>query len=145
MTTIILLPVEQPVVPCTDRTSPTFWTETSAGNASWNGSAWDLFQNAQAPHTWTVAGVWNLGYRPTSVDFTYTNTGAPLLDTWDFIIRDTSGAAIGSVTGVANGNGTFTVNVPLTFTTFDIGGSPAMEVNSFAYNTATLDSVCFNP
>ncbi len=144
MTAIILLPEVQPVVPCTDRTSPTYWTEVSGGNASWNGSAWDLFQNAQSNHRWNVNGVWPVGQTWSSVDFTYTTGGGFLTDDWTFIIRDTSGAQIGNVNVTGLGVGTHVVNVTLTFTTFDIGGSNAMEIDSFAYTTATLDKVCFN-
>ena len=99
---------------------PTFWNIT--GSQTWNGSAYVLPTTAVS--TWSVNGTWANGYRPSAVEITYTLSPGFYFDSHEFRIYDSSGAIIGSTGGTFGfGLGTHVVTFPLTFTTFDIGGS----------------------
>ena len=160
MTTIILLPVDTPapIGPAcagTQRVTPTFLASQTA-NESWNGTAWDLFQGAGPSHRWGIVGTWNLGYRPTSIDFTYTPGVLGAFDFWEFKVYDVVGNLIGNVGGAFQGNTPgvqTTINCPLTFVEpNDLGdGGPnappeMIEFQGDAYGSiSTLDGVCFLP
>ncbi len=134
----------------------------AVGVVAWNAANnnWDIGIGSNASNMWNVIQSgpqdnWEVGFRPSAVKITYTMGSGPYFDTWDFTVRDASGNTIGSVTGVSNGVGTHTVNVPLTFngptTIHDIGDSnpttlPALQVDTFAYTGSdTIDAICFVP
>ena len=128
-----------------DATSDAYW-DNFGFSAIWTGSAWQMTNDDTGLSFWTVNMTlgWQTGFRPTSVDFTYTNAGPG--DGFSFHMEDTLGGVLGDVSGITNGPGQHTVNLPLTFLLTDIGGLPAMRVG---YPTAnggsdTLDAVIFN-
>lgn len=121
---------------CEDRHGPTYWT--AGGGITWNGSAWVLPTSANS--TLTVSGTWANGYRPASVDITYTMTAGYYLDDHTFYII--GGGLIGNSGSISNGTGTHVVNVPLTFASNDIA---SLSITSFGYyGTTTIDALCFN-
>ena len=144
---------------CTDSAylDNTYWTvDATTAHLAWNAGNgnWDIGIGSNNLNRWNVINSgpndnWEVGFRPSAVDIKYTMGSGFYFDTWDFTVRDTSGATIGSVTGVSNGVGSHIVRIPLTFTTFDIGGTgagAALEVNTFAYSGSdTIDEICFIP
>lgn len=168
MTKIVLLPTYGPAAPVcspagcatgTQYVCPTYWTSLS-NNAIWNASTnrWDLFQNTGTygnDHYWAITATgWELGLRPTSVDFVL-NLGSP--DFWLFDLFDAAGNPIFS-SAVPVGPGLITRNEPTTFFgptptndigngTFEpsVGANYALKLGNIGGGTAELVSICFRP
>ncbi len=165
MSPLIILPVDgpAPIGPAcagTQRVANTFWTNLTPTELSWNGTSWDLFVTGAVPeHRLAVLGTWNLGYRPTSIDFVFTIGHIGAFDYWEFKVSDTAGNIIGNVGGAFQGLGLgqHTLNCPLTFVEpNDIGnggpagGGPAgwaveFQGDSYTSGLSTLDGICFLP
>lgn len=160
MAKIVILPTygPAPIGPAcagTQRVAPANWTNLTPSELNWNGTAWDLFVTGAVPeHRLAVSGVWNVAYRPTSIDFVFTIGHIGSFDVWEFKVFDTAGNQIGGAGGnfLGLGLGQHTLNAALTFVEpNDLGnGGPAgcaieFQGDSYSPGLSTLDGMCFLP
>lgn len=109
-------------VPITEWVDNTFWAANY--HVVWTGSSWyydgDYEGCDGCGSTLDAIGTWATGFRPTSVDVTIQTIGTINGHNGWIRVNDTGFAQIGSV-AVPTPAGTNVINVPLTFTTNDIG------------------------